>query len=106
VSRQITLVLHNLLRLPYDKHRIAVTPLEQNRDIAHGTEHIYPGKAVFSCVLHLGGAISLTPTPHAIEFSWVTFPALARSPNKVGLAAVIVLIVPAGLYSTNPPITE
>ena len=45
--------------------------------------------------LHLGGETNLTPSPHAIEFSWLTVPTLARGPNKVGLAAVVVLMAPA-----------
>src|ERR1700722_12769463 len=45
--------------------------------------------------LHLGGAINLTPSPHAIEFSWLTLPAIARGPNKIVLAAVVVLMAPA-----------
>lgn len=53
--------------------------------------------------VHLGGAINLSPSPHAIEFSWVTFPALAHGPNKVGLPAVIVLIVPAEVVAQDHP---
>jgi hypothetical protein len=45
--------------------------------------------------LHLGGEINLTPSPHAIEFSWLTVPALLCGPNKVRLAAVVVLMAPA-----------
>lgn len=45
--------------------------------------------------LHLGGTINLKPAPHAIEFSWLTLPALARGPNKNEFAAVVVLMAPA-----------
>jgi hypothetical protein len=45
--------------------------------------------------LHLGGTINLTPSPHAIEFSWLTLPALARGPNKIEFATVLVLMAPA-----------
>jgi hypothetical protein len=45
--------------------------------------------------LHLGGTINLTPSPHAIEFSWLTLPALARGPNNNEFAAVVVLMAPA-----------
>jgi hypothetical protein len=45
--------------------------------------------------LHLGGTINLTPSPHAIEFSWLTLPALAHGPNKNEFAAVVVLMAPA-----------
>lgn len=63
--------------------------------------------------LHLGGTINLTPSPHAIEFSWLTLPALARGPNKKEFAAVVVLMVPAepvvqehpGMMLINGPMT-
>lgn len=63
--------------------------------------------------LHFGGTINLTPSPHAIEFSWLTLPALARGPNKNEFAAVIVLMAPAepvvqdhpGLMMINGPVT-
>lgn len=45
--------------------------------------------------VHLGGAVNQSPAPHAIEFSWISFPALAHGPNKVGLPAVVVLMAPA-----------
>jgi len=45
--------------------------------------------------LQLGGAINQQPVPHAIEFSFLTLPALAVGPGKIGLAAVVVLICPA-----------
>ncbi|HZC57444.1 MAG TPA: hypothetical protein VE396_15595 [Xanthobacteraceae bacterium] len=45
--------------------------------------------------LHVGGTINLTPSRHAIEFSRVTIPALARDPNKNEFAAVVVLMAPA-----------
>jgi hypothetical protein len=48
-----------------------------------------------SPALHLGGTINLSPEPHAIEFSWLTLPALARGPNKHEFAAVVVLMAPA-----------
>ena len=40
---------------------------------------------------HLGGTMNLKPTPHAIEFSCLTLPALARGPDKSEFAAVVVL---------------
>lgn len=43
----------------------------------------------------LGGGVNLTPTPHAIEFSFVTLPAFATGPNKVGLPAVVLFMAPA-----------
>jgi len=45
--------------------------------------------------VHLGGVVNQSPAPHAIEFSWISFPALAHGPNKVGLPAVVVLMAPA-----------
>jgi hypothetical protein len=45
--------------------------------------------------VQLGGATDQSPSPHAIEFSFLTFPALARGPNKIGLPAVIVVMAPA-----------
>ena len=39
--------------------------------------------------VQLGGATNLSPSPHAIELSYLTLPALARGPNKIGLPAVI-----------------
>jgi len=63
--------------------------------------------------LHLGGTINLTPSPHAIEFSWLTLAALARGPNKNEFAAVVVLMAPAepvvqehpGMMLINGPVT-
>jgi len=40
--------------------------------------------------LHFGGTINLTPSPHAIEFSWLTLPALAWGPNRNEFAPVVV----------------
>jgi hypothetical protein len=53
--------------------------------------------------LHLGGAINLTPSPHAIEFSWLTFPAVVEGPTKSLLAAVIVLMAPAEVVVHEHP---
>lgn len=44
---------------------------------------------------HLGGATNQSPSPHAIEFSWMTLPAVAHGPNKIALPAVVVLMPPA-----------
>ena len=45
--------------------------------------------------VHLGGAINQSLSPHAIEFSFMTLPAFAQGPGKIGLPAVIVLMAPA-----------
>ena len=42
--------------------------------------------------VQLGGATNQSPSSHAIEFSYLTLPALARGPNKIGLPAVIVVM--------------
>lgn len=63
--------------------------------------------------LHLGGATNQTPTPHAIEFSFVTLPALATGPAQIGLPAVVFLMCPAepivndrpGLFMQNGLVT-
>jgi xanthine/uracil permease len=53
--------------------------------------------------VHLGGATNLSASSHAIEFSWVTLPAAAHGPNKIVLAAVVVLMVPAEVVSHEHP---
>lgn len=53
--------------------------------------------------LHLGGATNLSPSPHAIEFSWLTFPAVVKGPTKSPLAAVIVLMAPAEVVVHEHP---
>lgn len=63
--------------------------------------------------LHLGGTTNLKREPHAIEFSFMTLPALAIGPGEVGLAAVVMLMCPAepvvnrhpGLFMQNGPAT-
>ena len=47
-----------------------------------------------SASLHVGGTINLAPSPHAIEFSWLTIPVLARDPKRNEFAAVVVLMAP------------
>lgn len=43
----------------------------------------------------LGGGMNQSPFPHAIEFSFVTIPALVRGPPEIGLPAVILFMAPA-----------
>jgi hypothetical protein len=45
--------------------------------------------------VHFGGVTNQSPSPHAIEFSFITLPAIARGPEKIELPAVIVLMAPA-----------
>lgn len=45
--------------------------------------------------VQLGGAVNQAPAPHAIEFSFVTLPAFAAGPNKIGLPAVVLFMAPA-----------
>jgi hypothetical protein len=53
--------------------------------------------------VHLGGATNLSPSSHAIEFSWVTLPAAAHGPNKIVLPAVVVLMAPAEVVVHEQP---
>jgi len=53
--------------------------------------------------VHLGGTVNLTPTPHAIEFSWVSLPASAHGPNNIVLPAVVVLMAPAEVVVQEHP---
>jgi hypothetical protein len=49
--------------------------------------------------VHLGRGTNLTPSPHAIDFSWITFPAGARGPNNGTLPAVALFLAPLNLSS-------
>ena len=52
---------------------------------------------------HLGGTINLSPSPHAIEFSWMTLSAVAHGPGNITFPAAIVLMAPAKAVSHEYP---